>query len=214
MRELYTFFRSSTSYRVRIALSVKGLDWTPRFVSLPKMEQRSEAYLGVNPQGLVPALIEEDGTVLTQSLAILEYLDEVYPEPPFLPEDPIERAYVRRLSQIIGCDIHPLNNSRVLKWLAARWPGGDWPERDWYAHWIIEGFRAFEETLIREERHGRYCLGDRLGMADICLVPQVANAGRYNIDLSGFPVTLAIAGRTADLAAVRAVAPDTQADAF
>ena len=122
MRALYTFFRSSTSYRVRIALSVKGLEWEPRFVSLPKMEHRDSAYLDVNPQGLVPALVEEDGHVLAQSLAILEYLEEAYPEPPILPTDLYERAYVRRLSQIIGCDIHPLNNVRVLKWLAANVP--------------------------------------------------------------------------------------------
>jgi maleylacetoacetate isomerase len=213
MRALYTFFRSSTSYRLRIALSMKGLDWEQRYISLPKMEHREQAYLDVNPQGLVPALVDE-GHVLAQSLAIIEYLDEAYPEPPFLPKDFFERAYVRRLSQIIGCDIHPLNNIRVLKWLAANVPGDEGIADRWYAHWIAEGFRGFEACLLKEARHGTYCLGDTVGMADICLVPQVANARRFNCDLSAFPVTVAIADRVADLAAVKRVAPDTQADKF
>lgn len=214
MRALYTFFRSSTSYRVRIALSVKGLQWEPRFVSLPKMEHRDSAYLDVNPQGLVPALVEENGHVLAQSLAILEYLEEAYPEPPILPKDLYERAYVRRLSQIVGCDIHPLNNVRVLKWFAANVPGNKALADAWYAHWVGEGFLAIEACLVREARHGAYCLGDRLTMADICLVPQVANARRFNCDLGAFPVSVAIADRVAELPAVRSVAPDTQADAF
>lgn len=214
MRALYTFFRSSTSYRVRIALSVKGLAWEPRFVSLPKMEHRDSAYLDVNPQGLVPALVEEDGHVLAQSLAILEYLEEAYPEPPLLPTDLYERAYVRRLSQIISCDIHPLNNVRVLKWLAANVPDDKGLSDRWYAHWIAEGIRGFEACLVHEARHGTYCLGDELTMADICLVPQVANARRFNCDLGAFPVTVAIADRVAELPAVRSVAPDTQADKF
>jgi len=214
MRTLYTFFRSSTSYRLRIALSLKGLDWEQRYISLPKMEHRDPAYLDVNPQGLVPALVEEDGHVLAQSLAIIEYLDEAYPDPPFLPTDIFERAYVRRLSQIIGCDIHPLNNIRVLKWLKANVPGDEGIADRWYAHWIAEGFRGFEACLVREGQSGRYCLGDALTMADICLVPQVANARRFNCDLSAFPETVAIADRVADLPAVRRVSPETQADRF
>ncbi len=213
MRTLYTFFRSSTSYRVRIALSVKRLEWEPHFVSLPKMEHRESAYLDINPQGLVPALVE-GGHVLAQSLAILEYLEEAHPEPPILPKDLFERAYVRRISQIIGCDIHPLNNVRVLKWLAANWPDGKAPTDAWYAHWIAEGFRSIEACLIHEGRHGSYCLGDRLTMADICLLPQVANARRFNCDLGAFPLSVAIADRVADLPAVRSVAPDTQGDKF
>jgi maleylacetoacetate isomerase len=213
VRELYTFFRSSTSYRVRIALSVKGLDWEPRFVSLPGMEHRASAYLDLNPQGLVPALVEE-GRVLAQSLAILEYLDEGYPEPPLLPGDAFERAYVRGLSQIIGCDIHPLNNTRVLKWVQANWGISDAQRQDWYAHWIAEGLRSFEATLRREARHGRYCFGDALTMADICLVPQVANARRFSCSIAEYPITVAIADRAAELPAVRKVAPETQADAF
>lgn len=213
MRTLYTFFRSSTSYRVRIALAVKGLDWEPRYISLPKMEHRSAAYMDVNPQGLVPALID-GGLLLAQSLSILEYLDEVYPEPPILPDGPAERAYVRGLAQIIGCDMHPLNNIRVLKWLKARWDFSDDDTNEWYGHWIAEGLRAFEATLVRESRAGLYCFGDRLTIADICLVPQVANARRFACDLSAFPLTTAIADRVAALPAVQSVAPQTQADAF
>jgi maleylacetoacetate isomerase/maleylpyruvate isomerase len=213
MRTLYTFFRSSTSYRVRIALSVKGLEWEQHYVSLPKMEHRDPAYLGVNPQGLVPALVE-DGRLFAQSLAILEYLEEAYPEPPFLPRDLYERAYVRRLSQIIGCDIHPLNNVRVLKWLGANVPDDKGLADRWYAHWIAEGFKAIEETLVREGLSGDFCLGDRVGMADICLVPQVANARRFNCDVSPYPRTVAIADHAAALPAFARVAPDTQADKF
>jgi maleylacetoacetate isomerase/maleylpyruvate isomerase len=212
-RALYTFFRSSTSYRVRIALSVKGLDWEPRYVSLPKMEHRAAAYLEVNPQGLVPALVE-DGRVFAQSLAILEYLEEAYPEPAILPKDVHARAYVRRLSHIVACDIHPLNNVRVLKWLKANAPGGDDLTDRWYRHWIAEGFRAFEACLIREGLHGSCCLGARLTMADICLVPQVANARRFDCDLTPFPLLVAIADRAAERPEIRRVAPDTQADRF
>jgi maleylacetoacetate isomerase/maleylpyruvate isomerase len=213
MRALYTFFRSSTSYRVRIALAVKGLDWEPRYVSLPKMEHRSADYMGVNPQGLVPTLVDGEH-VIAQSLAILEYLDEIYPEPPIVPRDPAERAYVRRLAQIIGCDIHPLNNIRVLKWLKSRWDFSEDDTNEWYRHWVDEGFRSFEATLAFEGRHGIYCLGERLSIADICLVPQVANARRFDCDLSAFPMTIAIADRVAALPVVQAVAPQTQADAF
>ena len=163
----------------------------------------------------MPALID-DGHVLAQSLAIIEYLDEAYPEPPFLPKDLFERAYVRRLSQIIGCDIHPLNNVRVLKWLAANVPDDKGLADRWYAHWIAEGFRAFEACLVREARHGTYCLGDRLTMADICLVPQVANARRFNCDLSArfrCRSPSPTASRSC-LPVVQRVAPDTQPDKF
>jgi maleylacetoacetate isomerase/maleylpyruvate isomerase len=213
MRALYTFFRSSTSYRVRIALAVKGLEWEPRFISLPGMEHRVPAYMAVNPQGLVPALVEDDH-VVAQSLAILEYLDEVYPEPPMLPADPFDRAYVRSLSQIIGCDIHPLNNVRVLKWLKSRWKLSDADSNEWYAHWIDEGFRSFEASLTKAGRHGRYCLGDTVTMADICLVPQVANARRFNCDLSAFPLAVAIADRAVELPAFQKALPSLQGDAF
>lgn len=214
MRQLYTFFRSSTSYRLRIALALKGLEWESHYISLPKMEHRTAEYMAVNPQGLVPALVEEDGTVLAQSLAMLDYLDEAYPEPPLLPTDAKERAYVRELANIIGCDIHPLNNVRVLKWLRARWSFTEDDTNAWYAHWIAEGLRAFEATLQRAGRSGAFCLRDTVTLADICLVPQIANARRFNCDLSPYPCAVAIADRAAELPPFRAAHPSTQADAF
>ncbi|HMN87750.1 MAG TPA: maleylacetoacetate isomerase [Bauldia sp.] len=213
MRALYTFFRSSTSYRVRIALALKGLPYEPRFVSLPKMEHRADDYVAVNPQGLVPTLVE-DGHVIAQSLAILEYLEEVYPEPPLLPKDPLARAYVRGLCQVIACEMHPLNNTRVLKWLESRWGLSADDRNEWYGHWIAEGFRAFEATLLKEARFGRYSLGDAVTMADVCLLPQVANARRFNVDIAAFPLVVAIADRIAEIPAVASAAPALQADAF
>lgn len=213
MRTLYTFFRSSTSYRLRIALALKGLDWQPHFVSLPRMEHRTAGYMALNPQGLVPALVE-DGQVFAQSLAVLEYLDETYPEPPLLPKTAADRAYVRSLAQIIGCDIHPLNNVRVLKYLKSRWNLTDDDSKEWYRHWIGEGFRSFEATLTASGRHGRYCLGDTITIADICLVPQVANARRFDCDLSAFPLSVEIAGAAAALPAFAAAHPSLQADAY
>jgi len=213
MRTLYTFFRSSTSYRLRIALALKGLDWEPHFVSLPGMEHRTPDYMALNPQGLVPALVE-DGKVFAQSLAVLEYLEETYPEPPLLPRLPADRAYVRGLSQIIGCDIHPLNNVRVLKYLKSRWDLSEADRDEWYAHWIAEGFRSFEGTLAAAGRHGRYCYGDTITIADICLVPQVANANRFRCDLSAFPLSVEIAARAAALPAFEAAEPGRQGDAF
>jgi maleylacetoacetate isomerase len=214
MRQLYTFFRSSTSYRLRIALALKGLDYEAHFISLPKMQHRAEDYMDVNPQGLLPALIEDDGTVLVQSLAMLEYLDETYPTPRLVPEDPKDRAYIRTLSQIIACDIHPLNNVRVLKYLGARWKLAEADVNEWYGHWVTEGFRSFEATLAQHKRHGSFCLGDTLTMAEICLVPQVANARRFNCDLSAYPTLVAISDRAEALPAFQSAAPAGQPDAF
>lgn len=213
MRTLYTFFRSSTSYRLRIALALKGLDWQPHFVSLPRMEHRAADYMALNPQGLVPALVD-DGRVFAQSLAVLEYLDEAYPEPPLMPQAAADRAYVRGLCQIIGCDIHPLNNVRVLKWLKARWKLSDDDTNEWYRHWISEGFRSFEATLNSSSLSGRYCFGDTITMADVCLVPQVANARRFDCDLLAYPRLVEIAGTAAALPAFEAAHPSLQTDAF
>lgn len=213
MRTLHTFFRSSTSYRLRIALALKGLDYEPRFVSLPRMDHRTPDYMALNPQGLVPALVE-DGQVFAQSLAVLEYLDETHPEPPLLPTDPVGRAYVRGLAQVIGCDIHPLNNVRVLKYLKSRWQLSDDDTNEWYRHWIEEGFRSFEATLRAAGRYSRYCLGDTITIADICLVPQVANARRFDCDLSAFPLSVEISGSAATLPAFAAAHPSLQEDAF
>lgn len=211
--DLYTFFRSSTSYRLRIAMAFKGLDYTPHYVSLPKMEHRNEDYLALNPQGLVPALVD-GGTVYTQSLAIMEYLEEQYPAPPFLPVAIPERAYVRALAQVIGCDIHPLNNVRVLKYLQGRWEFTDAERDEWYRHWIAQGLAGFEAMLARTGRSGRFCLGDTPGMADICLVPQIFNAQRFNCDLSAYPVTLKIFEACMTLPVFEKTQPKYQADAF
>lgn len=212
-RTLYTFFRSSTSFRLRIALAFKGLEYTPQFVSLPKMQHREPGYMEMNPQGLVPALVDE-GRLYTQSLAMLEYLDERHPEPPLMPRDIEERAYVRTLSQIIGCDIHPLNNVRVLKYLRARWKLSEDDSNEWYAHWVAEGMRSLEATLLREGRHGRFCLGERFSIADVCLAPQVFNAQRFNCDLSAYPTVTAISERVMAEPAVVRAHPSGQADAL
>ncbi|WP_067732997.1 maleylacetoacetate isomerase [Novosphingobium naphthalenivorans] len=212
-REVYGFFRSSTSYRLRLALAAKGLDYSPRFISLPGGAHRTEAFLAINPQGLVPVLREE-GRAFTQSLAILEYLEERYPEPPLLPADLVERAYVRALSQVIACDIHPLNNVRVLTLLRQDFGIDDGGVQRWYEHWIATGMASFEAMLSCECRHGRYCLGDKLTIADLCLVPQVANARRFACDLSPFPLSCGIAERVEALDVLAPAAPGRQADAF
>lgn len=211
--DFYGFFRSSTSYRVRLMLAAKGVDYRVHPVSLPEAAQREAAFLSINPQGLVPAIVL-DGHVLTQSLAIMEFLEERYPDPPMMPADPFERAYVRALSQIIGCDIHPLNNVRVLKYLGAEMGASKAGVQTWYEHWIATGMTGFEAMLAREGRHGRYCLGDGLTIADLCLVPQVANARRFECDLSPYPLSLAIAERVEKLDALHAAAPAQQPDAF
>ncbi len=210
---LYGFFRSSTSYRLRIALAFKGAAHEARFVSLPKMEHKSADYLAINPQGLVPALVDGDH-VYAQTLAIMEYLEEAYPEPPMLPAALPARAYVRSISQIVSCDIHPLNNVRVLKYLEQRLSLGEDERMAWYAHWIGEGFRSLEAALRHEGLSGRFVLGDTPGMADICLVPQVFNARRFNCDLSDYPTALGIFENCMQLDAFTATLPQYQPDAF
>jgi len=193
-RQLYTFFRSSTSFRLRIALAYKRLDYEPHYVSLPKMEHRIPSYRDMNPQGLVPLLVE-GGRFLIQSMAVIEYLDEVYPEPPLMPKDPIGRSYVRAVSQIIGCEIHPLNNVRVLKHLKAQFGADEAATNAWYEHWITEGLSGLEGYLAREGLSGDFCYGNTVTMADICLVPQIFNARRFNCSLDAYPKLLAITDR-------------------
>jgi maleylacetoacetate isomerase len=212
-RQLYTFFRSSTSFRLRIALAYKRLDYEPHYVSLPKMEHRIPSYRDMNPQGLVPLLVE-DGRFLIQSMAVIEYLDEIYPEPPLMPKDPIGRSYVRAVSQIIGCEIHPLNNVRVLKHLKAQFGADEAATNAWYEHWITEGLSGLEGYLAREGLSGDFCYGDTVTMADICLVPQIFNARRFNCSLDAYPKLLAITDRCMTLDAFRAAEPSTQGDAF
>jgi maleylacetoacetate isomerase len=212
-RHLYTFFRSSTSFRLRIALAYKGLDYEPHYVSLPKMEHRDASYRALNPQGLVPLLVDGDHSYI-QSMAIIEYLDEAYPEPPLIPKEIRARAYVRAVSQIIGCEMHPLNNVRVLKDLKTRFDADEAATKAWYAHWVAEGFRGLEDYLASEKRVGAYCCGDSVTMADICLVPQVFNAARFDCPLGDYPIINGIVERCMALDAFRATQPSTQKDAF
>ena len=181
---LYGYFRSSAAYRARIALNLKGLEYEQRSIHLRKGEQRDPAYLRTNPQGLVPTLIIGD-RALTQSMAIIEYLEEKFPQPPLLPTGLEDRAWVRAIAQAIACDIHPLDNTRVLAYLDRA--GFDAAARDtWYAHWIREGFSALEPQLAARAS-GAYCLGDAPTIADVFLVPQVANAGRVKLPMDPFP---------------------------
>lgn len=213
MRELYSYFRSSAAYRVRIALGLKGLDYRIVPIHLLKDggEQHGADYLSRNPEGLVPALAE-DGHVLTQSLAIMEYLDEAHPGAPLLPSDPLGRARVRALALLIACDIHPLNNLRVLRWLAHEMRVDKTVRDAWYRHWIETGFQALEARLQSPDT-GLCCHGDTPGLADCCLVPQVYNAHRYEIDLSAYPTVARIAAHCETLPAFQAAHPDVQPDA-
>ena len=210
--KLYDYFRSSAAYRVRIALNLKGLAPQREFVHLRKGAQRGEDYLAVNPQGLVPALVTDDGTVLTQSLAIVEYLDETVPSPPLLPRDPLERARVRSLAQAIACDIHPIDNLRVLRYLLHT-VGVEEAQKDaWYKYWIDVGLEALETAVSRDRATGRFCHGDAPTLADICLVPQLANARRVDMDLSPYPTLVRIDAECQKLPAFANAAPQRQPD--
>lgn len=213
--KLYTFFRSSTSFRLRIALAYKGIAYEPKFVSLPKMEHRAAAYLEMNPQGLVPALVDDAGRVFTQSMAMIEYLDDTHPEPPLMPGGAEEKWYVRAVSQIIGCEMHAPNNVRVLKYLKGTCGLDDAKVNgDWYPHWVAEGLRGLEAFLVSQNRFGAHCLGNAFTMADICLVPQVFNAQRFNCDLTPYPTVMRLFEAGAALPAVKKAEPATQPDAF
>lgn len=209
---LYGYFRSSAAYRVRIALNLKGLAYDNHFIHLQKNDQLSEDYARLNPQKQVPALVD-DGMMLTQSLAIIEYLDETHPDPALLPSDPAERARVRALALAIACDIHPLNNLRVLRYLVKEMGLPEEKKNQWYQHWIENGFQAVEKMLAGSPATGRFCHGDSPTMADICLVPQVANARRFDCDLSAFPTVVRIDAECRKLEAFATAAPDKQPDA-
>jgi maleylacetoacetate isomerase len=213
IRHLYTFFRSSTSYRLRIALAYKRLAYQPHYVSLPKMQHREDDYRDLHPQGLLPLLIE-DGQSHIQSLATIEYLDEVHPDPPLMPKDPQARAYVRAFAQIIGCDIHPLNNVRVLKRLQSQFGADEASTHAWYRHWIAEGLGALEQYVARHRRAGQYALGDSVTIADVCLVPQIFNAQRFDCDITPYPGLMAAFENCMKLPAFMDTQPSTQPDAF
>ncbi len=210
--KLYGYYRSSASYRVRIALSLKGLDYHLQPVHLRRNEQRAPEFLACNPQGLVPALAD-DGAVLMQSLAIIEYLDERVPEPPLLPEAPVDRAWVRALAQVVACDIHPINNLRVLQYLENELGVADDARAAWARHWIDEGFAAMEAMLKDDSRTGDHCFGNRPTLADICLVPQVFNARRFGVELDRYPTLARIHENCMGLPAFRDQAPERQPDA-
>ena len=210
--KLYTFFRSSASFRVRIALNHKGLRYDHAGVSLPKGEHLEPGYKSLNAQGLVPA-IEDGGHLLTQSLAIIEYLDEVHSGPKLLPASPLDRAYVRAISQIIACEIHPLNNLRVRKYIGKTYKLGEEGVNTWYRHWIAEGFQMMEAFLAQERKHGKYCFRDQVTMADCCLVPQVFNAILYKCDLEPYPAVMRIHEACMKLDAFIAAQPSRQPDA-
>lgn len=207
---LYDFWRSSAAYRVRIALALKQLDWKSVPVNLAKGEQRHATHLERNPQGLVPALHTSEGT-LTQSLAIIEYLDELYPTPPLLPDQPFARATVRSLAHQIAMEIHPLNNLRVLNYLVAKIGRSEEEKLTWYRHWIAEGFTALEPAIASHSK-GRYCFGDSVTLADVCLVPQVYNARRFDCPLAAFPLITTIAEHCGEIPAFKSATPEMQAD--
>ena len=209
--KLYGYFRSSAAFRVRIALNLKKLDYANAFIHLRRGEQSQPEFLGLNPQGLVPA-IEIEGHPLTQSLAIIEYLDETHSEPPLLPPDAAGRARVRALAAIVACDIHPLNNLRVLRYLHGPLGHDERAIETWYNHWIDSGFRAFEELLAADRRTGAFCHGDRPGLADVALVPQVVNAERYRLDLAPYPTIARIFATCMKLDAFAAAHPERQPD--
>jgi maleylacetoacetate isomerase len=209
--QLYTYFRSSAAYRLRIALNFKGLTSEVISIHLQKDggQHKKPEYRAVNPQMRVPALRLDSGDVLTQSLAIIEYLDEIDPEPPLLPRDPVERAKVRALAQLIACDIHPLNNLAPLRYLKNEL-GQEQAKIDaWYHHWILEGFSALE-TMVRP---GPYAFGGAVTLADVCLVPQVYNARRLKVPLERFPNVVAIDAACRKLLAFERARPENQPDA-
>ena len=212
MLTLFTLWRSSAASRVRIALGIKGLKYQSAFVNLAAGEQNQVAYRQENPQGLVPSLKTDHG-ILGQSLAIIEYLDEVHPQPPLLPADPLARARVRALALLVACDIHPLNNLRVLNYLRDPLGHDDATVSTWYAHWIAAGFQSLEEEAARYATDDRYLFGGRLSLADIPLVPQMYNARRFKCDLSPYPRLCAIDAHLQSLPAFAAAAPELQPDA-
>ena len=209
---LHTYFRSSAAYRVRIALNLKGLAYDDAYIHLRKSEQMDAAYRALNPQGLVPTL-EHDGHAIGQSLAIMEYLDEVFPQPPLLPSDPLGRARVRQLAYAVACDIHPLNNLRVLLHLRDAFAADETRRAEWQRHWMAPGFAAIETLLASSKHTGAFCHGDAPGLADLCLIPQMYNARRVELDMTPWPTLLRIEAAALAHPAFIAAHPSSQPDA-
>lgn len=214
MLKLYTYFRSSAAYRVRIALNLKGLAYQSVPVHLLKGggEQLQDSYRAINPGAMVPSLQDGDAT-LTQSLAILEYLEEVYPDIALLPPDALGRARVRALALIVACDIHPINNLRVLKYLKNTLQLSEDAKAEWYRHWVQEGLTTIEAHLARDRQTGTFCHGDSPTLADCCLIPQVFNAQRFQLDLAAYPTIERIHACCAELPAFISAHPQQQLDA-
>lgn len=212
--KLYTFFRSSASYRVRIALNLKGIRYEQAPIHLRRAggEQLQPAYMALNPQALVPAL-EDNGRILTQSLAIMEYLDEKFPNPPLLPKDPADKASVRSMALVIACEVHPIQNLRVLSYVKSAYNQTDEQVNHWSQHWMNLGFTALERLFDAQPNRGRFCFGDTPTLADICLVPQLGNARRYGCDLSQYPAIQGIEKNCMALSAFSDAAPEKQPDA-
>jgi maleylpyruvate isomerase len=211
---LYTYFRSSAAFRVRIALNLKGIKSANKYIHLLKDggQQFAEAYRSVNPQALVPTLVDH-GNPIQQSLAIIEFLDEAYAQPPLLPEDKYGRARVRGLAYAIACDIHPINNLRVRKYLLKDMHHNDAEVLEWQRHWMRIGFEAIETMLAGDKRTGKFCHGDAPTLADVCLIPQMANARGAELDLSPYPTLKRIEKAAYDLSAFMDALPKNQPDA-
>ncbi|WP_020395119.1 maleylacetoacetate isomerase [Thiolinea disciformis] len=211
--KLYSFFSSGTSYRTRIALNLKGLKYEYIPVNLRAAEESSTDYKTLNPQGLVPSLVVE-GKVLTQSPAIIEWLEEQYPEPPLLPKDVNQRAHVRALAALIGCDIHPINNKRILDYLRKHYGQDEAGINAWCGEWIHAGFAAYEQLLLAHTKRGKYSFGNTPTLADVYLIPQLFSARRFKVDLTPYPRILAIEQQCQVLKAFADAAPNLQPDAI
>lgn len=207
--KLYSFFRSSAAYRARIALHLKGIPFETASIRFATGDHIAPAYRAINPQMRVPTLVLDTGEILPQSLAFIEYLDETHPQPPLLPKSPLERAHARALAQIVACDIHPLNNLGALNYLRENFKQDEAAVTAWYHHWVRAGFDAIEAML----HEGPYCVGEQVTLADICLVPQVANARRFKVPLDAYPKIVAVDAACAKLAAFEKARPENQPDA-